>query len=704
MYFYRKYIKVILSLVLCVLMIFVSGCSALSGFERIKIDSDINFINKDNSFRTTEKSKLEKAASTDSISLYVDKSSGAVTLTDSETSFLWNSLPDFSNNFAAAFLLRVIYDNKLIELDSSYNAAKLGKLSFEALSNGIRIIYEFIFEELRIRMPVDFILQGAYLSLQIDIDAIECAEDVKIVSVSVLPFMGAVRYSAESFDYNSFDDYFLVPDGVGGLLYTALESEAVTKTYSVYSKQSSEDVENCAMGAFGVRQGSKALAVTVTDGAENALIKVVRSNADSRNINMIYPEFVITPISRQDGSVLAGASYNGTIGVCYDILVNDDADYIGIAGSVRQALVNADILPSARADREYPLFVSVTGSFDGTKKGTMTSFQQTEDLLTVLKAKGVNNINLILEGAFFSGITADASQGLILSQAQGSKEDFNQLCSYAVSQKLNVFMGVNYLSPRNAADSAKKEDGSAAERKTDNPFYSVFGDETVITEYISAGKLSASSKNLVEFSKEYNIAGFCLLDTAALAMDNSEDSGSFTGYNNALTSNLGALSAQMKLMMSEVTLNTVRNADYIKDVALYCESDDMEMEAIPFLPAVLHGAFIYSGTAANLGNVPRMQMLKSIEYGAVPYFFWTYKEDSGYFYENTLNEAVDFYLIAQKELGGLSDKRITDHFMYESGVYCTCYEGGVQVYVNYNNYSVLIGEVAVMPYDFLRIG
>lgn len=704
MHFCEKYIKVILSLAIVLAVFLTSGCSALYGFEGISSDSYISFGGRDSSFRSIEKSGLEKASSSDSTALYFDENSGAVALADTETSFLWSSLPDFSNNFAASFYVKIFYKDKIIELDSSYNAANSGKIEYSRIDGGIKACYEFRYESITLRMPVSFVLSGAYLNVTIDTNEIECADDIKILSVSCLPYMGALRYDEDNADYDSAGDYFLVPDGVGGLIYTVLEDGNSEKAYSVYGKQLGEDVINAALGAFGVKQGKKALAVTLTDGAENALIRVVRSDADSRRINMIYPEFIVTPVSSEEGKILAGKAYQGKIGVCYDITVNDSADYNGIAVSVRQALVNSDILPADVTENGYPFFASVTAAFDGSRKNLLTSFSQTEDLLSILKSKGINNVNMVIEGAFSSGVSADASSGLRLESAAGSTKDFKLLSSYAATQKLNIFMGVNYLTSDSVAAAAKKNDGTAAERTVNNPFYPIFGKENTVFKFVDADKLSSSSNNLIGFLKKYNVAGFCLLDTNGLAVDNSGENGAFTNYNDALVSNLGALSAQTQLMLSGISLNTVRAADYVRDFPLYCVSEDFSMTAVPFLPVVLHGTVVYSGNAANSYTAPRMHLLKSVEYGAVPYFSWVYNENSSYYYENTLNEAVEFYLRAQKELGGLSDKRITEHFMYESGVYCTCFEGGVKVYVNYNNYSVIIGEVAVMPYDYLKIG
>lgn len=704
MYLVKKYIKSVLSVAVCFAIAFTAGCASLAGFDGVGVNAYVSFEGKDSSFRTLQKNKLEKTVSTDSTSLFVDKSNGAVTLADDETSLCWNSLPDFTNDFAAAFLVEILYDNKIIRLDSSYNAAKLGNIEYSKLENGISVIYEFVYENIKLKMPVEFVLKGAYLDVTIDLNSVECENDLRILSVACLPYMGAVRYGAGNMEYDSFDDYFLVPDGAGGIIYTAIENEPAVKTYSVYSKHYSEDSLSADIGAFGIKQGNKALAVTLTDGAENALIRVVRSDADSRNINMIYPEFIVTPVSGRDGKILAGKSYQGKLGVSYDIIVNEDADYNGIAVSVRQALVNADILSADTSGNGYPLFVSVTCSLDGSRREVLTSFSQTEDLLTILKSKGINSINLILEGAFSSGVLQDASYGLRIGGAAVGKRNFNLLCSYASTQKLNIFMGVNYLTSARPTGSAKLNDGKTAKITEKNPFYPVLGDEKYVSGFIGADKLSASSRNIVEFLKKYSVAGICLSDINGLAIDNSGEGGAYTGYNNAVQTNIDSISAQTGLMLGGIALNTVRSADYIKDFPLYCESEDASVTAVPFLPIVLHGNIVYSGVAANSYTVPRMHLLKSIEYGAVPHFSWVYKENSNYYYENTLNEAVDFYIRAQKELGGLSDKRITEHFMYESGVYCTCFEGGTKVYVNYNNYSVIIGEVSVMPYDYLRIG
>ena len=76
---------------------------------------------------------------------------------------------------------------------------------------------------------------------------------------------------------------------------------------------------------------------------------------------------------------------------------------------------------------------------------------------------------------------------------------------------------------------------------------------------------------------------------------------------------------------------------------------------------------------------------------------------SRFCYEQTFNEAVTFVLRASDELGDVNSCRIVSHGEVEDGVFCTGYDNGARVYVNYNNYSVNIGDIAVLPYDYIRI-
>lgn len=706
MHIIKKSFRLISVLLILSAIILTCGCSVFSGFDSITISYVESYENTANEYRVFDSQKAVKAVSSEAAELYFDKESGAVALLSRYTSKEWTSVPLFSNTFASSFVVSVLYEDTLYYLDTSSCSAENGGISYKSTDSGIEVVYALKNEKVTVSLPVEFSLSGSYLDVSCDISLCSISENAKLISVEFLPYLGAVRYDADSIDYSVFGDYFLVPDGVGALMYTAVEDGISSRVFSVYGKDYYEESVPSYIGAYGIMQSGSALCVTVTEGEENALIKTYRAGADSQNINRIYPEFIITPLSGNYGKVKAGKSYNGKIGVSYEVLSEKDASYTEIASSVRQALIRNGFLPSEKCENEYPLYVSLVASTDGTKKNTVTSFQQAENLLSILKGKGINEINMVLLGAFEDGLEASAGDRLTFASSVGKLQDIEALLSYADSQQLNVFAGINLLTDKASLSVKKSISGEAKQTETTNPLSPYVGDDVFTLKYLGAAGISEGTKNILSFVDKNSFSGVCITDSyVSCYEESSSENGLYTGYSEALNGNLAALSAEAKLMLQGAGMNIIGNADYIYDVTFesYTENTGSYI-TVPFIPSVLHGSVIYSGTAANLSSVSKIQLLKSVEYGAVQQYLWVFSDSSDKYYEAELNDAVEFYLEARETLGDLSSKRITEHFMYESGVYCTGYEGGVRVYVNYNNYSVIIGEVSVMPYNYLRIG
>ena len=131
--------------------------------------------------------------------------------------------------------------------------------------------------------------------------------------------------------------------------------------------------------------------------------------------------------------------------------------------------------------------------------------------------------------------------------------------------------------------------------------------------------------------------------------------------------------------------------------------------SIPFIQLVLHGIVDYSGEPINTGVNLEETLLKYIEYGACPHFEWNYEpvtrktESDIFYYDNTINTAAEFYARANETLNDLRNARMTDHYEVDDGVFCTEYDTGTMIYVNYtnNDYSTL--GVVVEARNFLRV-
>lgn len=684
-----------------VLLLIFSGCSA---YEKLNIEADINYFGEGSEFRVFNQKGNIEVARNGNTALFFDDKKGGITLSDLGGAKLWSSLPSKENVSAADFYVKIHYNNKTYLLDTAANSAANEAITYELGNNSITVKYTMSADGISVILPVTYSLTGSFLSVGIDMSECEVSDGVTVLSIGFLPFMGSLHYS-DSSDLKQLGDYFLVPDAAGAVMYTAVESETEkSSVFSVYGKQLSEEAIPSYVAAYGIKNLNSTLSVTVTSAAENALIKVFRSNYDSDGINRIYPEFIITPISANSGKVTAANSFLGKIEVCYEASTGENVDYITMAVSVRQALINAGLIEESVSNNEYPMFVSVINSTDGTKNGVLTSFQQTENLLGLLKGKGVNNIELVLQGAFSGGLVQKNNSSLKVLSSLGGMKDLKSLCEYASSQQLNVFGGISFMSSAASNDSLKDLNGNIIEAET-HTFVQNY-DKKSLLRYKQFSVMSDTASEILKITSDTGLSGVCIVDSDKSAFtEKSKNSGDYSYFTKRYNDSISSVSTDSLIMIDGCNVNIIKNADYIRNISFDTAIQENEYyKSVPFIPAVLHSSYVYTGTPINDAEISKLRLLKYVEYGAAVHYEWCFNSSVNKYYANSINEAVDFYEDCLTRLGDLSSKRIVGHFMYEDGVYCTEYDGGTKVYVNYNNYSVLLGNVTVMPYDFLRVG
>ncbi len=701
----KKLTELLSALMLVTLILTSCGCSIFPDFDTNEIRSVKTYEGSAISTRAYRGSDAVRLAGSEAAEIYFDKASGGISFTSLYTGKSWASLPTFENSFAASFIVKALAGDTVHCLDTSSCSAAKNGIRTEKTENGAIITYSLTSGDVTVELPVEFSISGAVIEVSCDMSACKVSDGVKIISVQLLPYLGAIRYTAASADYAAFGDWYLVPDGAGALMYTAIEDENTRLTLSVYGKDYYEEYISAGVGAYGVKQTGGAFSATVCEGDENALIRVFRSGADTQNINRIYPEFIITPVSGAEGKIKTGKAYEGTISVSYELLSSSDCSYTDVATSVRQSLIRAGLMSAEKCDSVYPLTISLVASTDGSRKNTTATLGQAENLLSVLKGKGVNEIDMVLLGAFSDGLENSASDGLGLVSSVGKEAELEELLSYAGSQKLRIFAGANLLTG-NSSLSGGSLSGEKKSAELTNPLSPYVGEESYKMKYLGSSDVARGANRLLALLGKYDFYGVCITDAESSVYENADGSqGLYEGYESTLQGNLSSLTAASSLMLSGYNANIMKYAERLYDVSFDSVTENTGSYAtVPFIPVIVHGSVVYSGQAVNLDSVSRINLLKSIEYGAVPHYLWVSDERSDKHYDFTINEAVEFMLEADEKLSDLPSKRITEHFMYEDGVYCTGYEGGVRVFVNYNNYSVIIGEVSVMPYNFLRIG
>jgi len=165
-----------------------------------------------------------------------------------------------------------------------------------------------------------------------------------------------------------------------------------------------------------------------------------------------------------------------------------------------------------------------------------------------------------------------------------------------------------------------------------------------------------------------------------------------TGINNQVQS----------IMVRGGNLPALERSQYVVEAPMYGGANKLIDRGIPFYQMVLHGYVKYSGEPVNLNASRTDEFLKIIETGAVPYYRGSYRPsdmlkqsdfDDNYclYYQDWLENAVEFYCKINAVMKELQDKTIIKHSQIGKSVYRTDYENGFSVVVNYGEEPIKVG-------------
>lgn len=709
---------------------------------------------------------LDFVAASGLIELYYDARTCSVAVYDTSADHYWTALPAFPGNSAAMLSAVLISDDGRYYLNSQDNCVAFSACRAEFSSDGLTLTYTMTEQEdaavgesadvpqgeLCLSVAVRFTLADGSLTVDIPADEILVSDGYALESLTLMPDFGAISYSekavnAEALFYpdrpeqesetatedaaeettgddeeettvpalpaeakkpeNTPEDFLLVPDGCGAIMFTRADDTSTERvSFRVFGDETLEEGKTAQVPAFGIKKDNAAFVAVIGEGADGALIKANRGGADIDGVNRVCAEFPISYV-RSDGekTYIAPAS-DRDISVCYRFMSGSEAGYMSMAASCREYLIRKGLLSSKSVSyAELPLNVAVIGSVDGGYGTVVSELEATEELVSVIKAKGVNSANIVLQGYFDGGMLQDASADVSAMNKTGGGRAFDALCDYALKQKFNVFAGLNILTAASDGDCALTLTGKPVSVSFRNPLSPYVGKSTYPLRFLSAAKIEKNVISLMNSARGLNISGFCINDAAKYAYaDRVQNGASAAELSDIVAENVSAFAIQQELMLSGCNFSVIKDASFLLDVPFCTQYDETDAYmAVPFIPAILHSTVGYSGTPANVSELPTLELLKCVEYGGIPYFEWVLSMKSHLYYGLKLAEAVEFSLRAASELSDLSGARMISHERIENGVYATGFDCGSVVYVNYNNYSVTVGNLTVSPYDFIRL-
>jgi hypothetical protein len=135
-------------------------------------------------------------------------------------------------------------------------------------------------------------------------------------------------------------------------------------------------------------------------------------------------------------------------------------------------------------------------------------------------------------------------------------------------------------------------------------------------------------------------------------------------------------------------------------------------KTVPFYPIAVHGLSAYVAKEANLVVDEGTDLLRAIEYGALPFYTVTHDPTSELKYtsdrwwltssrfDSWKDTIVRQYMQYKERLGSTSHLFISDHRQLAEQVFVTVYEDGRQVVVNYSDRPYRYGGVEVGAHDY----
>ena len=720
----------IIKVLACICFISISFTSCAIPFSVDKVRSaSLEYIKADYSGDNMHKSNADSYISVCSsvfIELLFDETTATIAIRDNNTKKVWNTLPskDITKKVSASAIEITLSngDNKIYTLNSQDNSVNFGNFSYSIGVDEVSVKYAFSLtketgakdiakvedDEIRADMTVTYRLKDGSLQVNINMNSLVLQKDVYLEKVTVLNNFGAYETSGT-------DDYIFVPDGSGALIMTGQNDDEFSPvSLSVYGENlattKAVSDSSCLLGAFGLKSGENAYLCIIEKGDAIAQINAYRN--DENTLNSVYASFLTTDIFTKETSNKTtryyGYQYNSEIQLCYRFLSGKSATYSGMATACRENLIRNSILPAETLTvngDHIPMIISLQAGCQDEKGKykVLSDFEQAQSLMTLLKAKGVNNVYLQYKGLYEN----DSDDFNKFKASLGNKASYETMYNYLNSQKFSLFIDTNIISFNDISSTAKSVDGKAIK---DNILKS-FTHNTATPEFLQVSDFEDKINHILATSESVLFDGYCLNDIGKyLYSDYSSNSYSKNQTQTEFHSQIPVLATNKMLMVEHGNLYAVKGADIILNIPTspLAYEETQTYVGIPFIQMLVHGALEYSVSSLNTTEDMQTLFLKSVEYGCLPSAYWycTASDenlDKIYYYNNNINDMVNCYTRANQSLADLRDSRMTSHQQIQDGVYCTEYDNSIKVYVNYTNTEITVHGVVIGAKDCVTI-
>ena len=618
--------------------------------------------------------------------------------------------------------------NPAIKTAFSYDA----DISAKKTEEGIRL--DCAFKEAGISLAVVIGVDENEMVINIPTTEIEENKKYRLLSVDVLPYMGACADTEEG--------YLVYPDGCGALKYHSSVPPATMRntvySWDIYgnelksletlSDNDEQELKTAMLPVFGIKKGEHALIAFSENGEEEGSINMYPSGYGIELNRMSFSFRYRTSYDIQmsniniNGSDTAkdshGIMYNEKMididhDVHYSFLADDKADYSGMAGLYREKLLadgtlqKTDLVQNTGISVNILMAASEQGFWSNSVAVT-TNVQQAEQIIDAVDKIGFGNKAIYtLEGW---------SQGGYGVYPQSEKPD-KKVASVAELKKL--MNSENLILLQSELFCADEENGGFSKRTE----VIKQGNQNVITN--DSGdrfwfNMDCVAEKLDRFIKKYDFekqGGISLQSIGKiLYRDENEKCAMNRGaVRDAMEALLQKAGDKGVLSVEGANLYTLKYADMVYELPSSSSEYYISDRNIPFCQMILHGSIVYTGDYGNLSSNYDRQMLEWLEYGYTPAFILTYSSSeqlndtncsniyTSQYESNTerIKKANELY---ENVISKIADAYITGHTELEDGFIKIDYSNKHTLLINYTGQTKEYEGVTVEGGGYVMAG
>lgn len=590
------------------------------------------------------------------------------------------------------------------------------------------------------KVTMDYRLVDGAVKVNLPVGSIEYdRESFILANIDLFPFMGAGLTGEEG--------YMLLPDGSGTIIPFNNDGSESTVLVSgrTYGPDAAESISDRGSlqnefryPVFGIKSGEHALFGIVTEGDAISQICCQIGNI-THSYNTAYPEFIVSQNSTYEVIAFEQApwvqydknGYKGNISIEYHLLTGDEADYAGMAS------VYGDYIAKSRSNTEIevkeslPMMVDTLGTVGNLtrvlgvpdyRNVEVTSYKEAADMLQELKDSGIDQVGLRYLAWCNGGYYSYPAVDIDMEKKAGSKSDLKALQAKADELGSELFMDINLM----IADDVKSFDPkffiSSDGIRTlfqKQAFYPYMRPsiQKMVNWYICINPKKLLS-NYEDVNKDYEKLGIpnISVGTVGEILNSNYKRSDYTDRQESesiVKELMNRIDSQYEnVMVDSGNAYTFTTADYILNLPISDSKFNVEQTSVPFIQMALHGSVVYAGSPLNYSEDLDTAVLKSIEYGCVPYFK-VCDADSTTLKKSEINDEklynVSFdqwkermtgaYEKINSALADVQDARMISHEQLQEDLVVTGYSNGIQIYVNYSDTDVSYAGVKVPAKD-----